>query len=319
MVVIVPGSASSTLAASLSSAVNAPLVAPTTSRFADGEINLEFPCSAIASDTHVVILQSLCTPANDNLMELLLLVDAVRRARVPGRITAVVPYLCYSRQDRVMRRSDAHGSYVSALSAKVIANMISRSGIDHIVTVDLHSSQATGFFDIPFTSISSHDVFIDYLSGSHLLERLVVVAPDYGALGRVRSFVKALSAKYNVNSIQVAVIDKYREGPGVSEVMHVVGNVKDRHCFILDDIVDSGGTLCNAAAALKTRGAVSVHGFITHGVLSGRALETVETSELDSLVVTDTIACHSEITSSEKVRVLTIAGLLGNYLGSHLG
>ena len=316
--VIVPGSTSSVLAASLARLVGVPVITPCVTRFSDGEINLEFPQSFVPFQGHVVLLQSLCSPAGDNLLELVLTADAARHALTPSRITAIIPYLCYSRQDRVMRRVESGETFVSALSAKVIANVISRSCIDHVVTVDLHSSQAAGFFDIQFTSISACDVFVDCLEGSPLMERLVVVAPDYGALGRVRAFVNALSSRYNVNSIQVAMVDKYRESPGVSEVMHVVGNVRDRNCLILDDIVDSGGTLCNAAAALKARGAISVHGFITHGVLSGKAHETIEASELDSLVVTNTISCDQKTNASSKIKVLSVDRLLGNYFSSRI-
>ncbi|MFV9838995.1 MAG: ribose-phosphate diphosphokinase [Aaplasma endosymbiont of Hyalomma asiaticum] len=316
--VIVPGSTSSALAESIARLVGVPVVAPCTTRFSDGEINLEFPQCCVPSQGHVVLLQSLCAPAGDNLLELLLTADAVRRALVPDRITAIIPYLCYARQDRVIRRVESGETFVSALSAKVVASMIGKSGIDNVVTVDLHSNQAAGFFDTQFTSISAHNVYVDYLEGSPLLERLVVVAPDYGALGRVRAFVSTLSARYNVNSIQVAMVDKYRESPGVSEVMHVVGNVKDRNCLILDDIVDSGGTLCNAAAALKARGALSVHGFITHGVLSGKAHETVEASELDSLVITDTIGYNSRSNVTSKIKVLSVDKLLSNYFFSYI-
>ncbi|KJV67115.1 ribose-phosphate diphosphokinase family protein [Anaplasma phagocytophilum str. ApNP] len=315
--VIIPGSTSLALAKSVSGMLDVPMVIPCVSRFADGEINLEVPTGVATGSGHIVLMQSLSAPASDNLIELMLLTDAVRRTLAPQRITAVIPYLCYSRQDRVMQRVDSQETFTSALSAKVVARILSTSGLDHIVTLDLHSQQAAGFFDVPFTNISAYDVFVDYLSGSNLLERLVIVSPDYGALGRVRAFVRMLSSRYNMNSIQVAVIDKYREGPGISEVMHVVGNVQDRHCFILDDIVDSGGTLCNAAAALKTRGAISVHSFITHGVLSGRAIDAIGTAELDSLVITDTIHNPDRVNLPEKIKVLSVDRLLSNYLLSH--
>ncbi|ACZ48977.1 ribose-phosphate pyrophosphokinase [Anaplasma centrale str. Israel] len=316
--VIVPGSTATALAASLSSVTGFPVVTPCISRFADGEISVEFPNSAsVAPYKNVVLLQSLCKPANDSLMELLLLSDVVRRVCAPDRVTAVVPYMCYSRQDRATSRvSGGHGMVTSALSSKVIAKLLGTSGIDHLITVDLHSSQAVGFFEMPFTNLPASGLFVEEIGDSHILEKLVVVAPDCGSLPRVREFVRALSEGHKVNSVQVAVIDKYRESPGVSEVVHVVGSVKDRHCLILDDIVDSGGTLCNAAAALKTRGAMSVHARITHGVFSGSAINAIEASELDSLVVTDTISSGASF-SEGKIKVLSVSRLLGNCVLSH--
>ncbi|ASI47910.1 MAG: ribose-phosphate diphosphokinase [Anaplasma ovis] len=315
--VIVPGSTATALAASLSSVTGFPVVTPCISRFADGEISVEFPNSAAeAPYKNVVLLQSLCKPANDSLMELLLLADVVRRTCAPDRMTAVVPYVCYSRQDRVTSRVvGEHGLVTSALSSKVVAKLLGSSGIDHLITVDLHSSQTVGFFEMPFTNLPVSGLFVEEIGDSHILEKLVVVAPDCGSLPRVREFVRALSEERKVSSVQVAVIDKYRESPGVSEVVHVIGSVKDRHCVILDDIVDSGGTLCNAAAALKTRGAMSVHARITHGVFSGSAVDAIEASELDSLVVTDTI---SGISFPEgKIKVQSVGKLLGDCVLSH--
>ncbi|WP_169193443.1 ribose-phosphate diphosphokinase [Anaplasma platys] len=315
--VIVPGSASSALAASMSALLDNSVVEPRVKRFADGEISVEMPKKTGDSCARVVILQSLPTPSSDNLVELMLLADSARRAFSPTSMTLVVPYLCYSRQDRVMAQQSPDGAFISSLSAKVIAKILSVSGAEKVVTVDLHSEQSAGFFDTQIANISAYSVFVDYVADSHVLEKLAVVAPDYGALGRVRAFVGALSAKYGINSIQVAVIDKYRERPGVSEVMHVVGNVKDRHCILLDDLVDSAGTLCNAAAALKTRGALSVQGFVTHGVLSGQAVDKVEASELDKLVVTDTIYDEKR-SQCGKIKVQTVSALLADYLLSEV-
>ncbi|MCU7611788.1 ribose-phosphate diphosphokinase [Anaplasma capra] len=312
--VIVPGGTAAVLAASLSSLTGLPTVTPCVSKFSDGEINVEFPTS-VPRCKNVVLIQSLCSPVNDSLMELLLLADAVRRILVPDKIIAVVPYMCYSRQDRVTSRVAGElGVVASALSSKVVAKLFGASGIDHTITVDLHSSQAAGFFDMPLTNLPASGVFLDAISNSHMLEKLVVVAPDCGALGRVREFVGALSKE--CKSVQVAVIDKYRESPGVSEVMHVIGNVKDRHCLIMDDIVDSGGTLCNAAAALKTRGAASVHAYVTHGVLSRGAPNTIEASELDSLVITDTIS--GVRLQESKIRVQSVSKLIGDHILSRI-
>ena len=311
--VIVPGSASSALAVSMSALLDVPLVEPRIKRFSDGEISVEVPKKNGSSFEHVVILQSIHAPSGDNLVELMLLADAARRAFSPLTMTLVIPYLCYSRQDRVISQQAPEGAFVSSLSAKVVAKILSISGADRVITVDLHSEQSAGFFDTQFANISACGVFVDYLAGSHILEKLAVVAPDYGALGRVRAFVSALGARYGINSIQVAVIDKYRERPGVSEVMHVVGNVKDRHCLLLDDLVDSAGTLCNAAAALRARGALGVLSFVTHGVLSGHAVDTVEASELDGLVITDTI-CGQDKKESSKISVQSVSSLLADYL-----
>ncbi|MGN7678834.1 MAG: ribose-phosphate diphosphokinase [Anaplasma sp.] len=318
MIIVPGGDAAAALSASLSSIAGLPVVSPRVSRFADGEINIEFPDShPDAQHRDVILVQSLCAPVNDSLIELFLLADVVRRVLLPNKITAIVPYLCYSRQDRVTSCVRESETVVSPLSSKVIANLFEASGIDHVVTVDLHSSQIAGFFNVTLTNLRAFDVFIDEIIGSHMLDKLAVVAPDCGSLARAREFISVLSKSRSVNSVQLAVIDKYRESPGVSEVMHVIGNVKDRHCFILDDIVDSGGTLCNAAAALKTRGATSVHGCITHGILSGNAAALIEASELDSLVVTDTIS-NSKLADGGKIRVQSVDRLLGSYILSHI-
>ena len=314
--IIVPGSTSEALARGVSNLSGIPVVVPCVSRFSDGEINVEVPSSELHGCGRVVLMQSLCVPSSDNIIELVLLADAIRRILPSTRIVAVIPYMGYARQDRIMYREDVQ-VYASALSAKAIARLLSTSCIDEIVTVDIHSSQIAGFYDVPFTSISANSVMVANLVGSHLLEKLVVVAPDYGALNRVRAFVRDLSKKCDVNSIQVAIIDKYRESPGVSEVVHVVGNVRERHCLILDDLIDSGGTICNAAAALKARGAMSVHGYVTHGVLSGKAPDTISASELDSLVITNTI-CNTNI-ANDKIRVVPMDALISEYLLSSGG
>lgn len=293
---IIIGSASKRLGDSIASGLNAQLFPNQVSRFADGEVNVE-----VANDLRnqeVYIVQSLSSPVNDNLMELLLTIDAAKRSGAK-RITAIIPYYGYSRQDRVIKNNNMQ----SALSAKLVANLIQTAGANSVAAIDLHSSQIEGFFDIPVTNLSCFEVFVN----SIYKENLAIVAPDVGAIGRARAFAKILEEKHKLDN-DIVVVDKYREKAGTSEVMNVIGEVANKNCVIVDDIVDSGGTLCNAALALKNRGAKSVVSCITHGILSGNAVEKISSSSLDKLVITDTVFHKFE--KNDKIEVVSIANIL---------
>ncbi|MGX9892251.1 ribose-phosphate diphosphokinase [Wolbachia endosymbiont (group B) of Eucosma cana] len=293
---VIIGSTSKQLGDSIASGLNAQLLPTQVSRFADGEVNVE-----VANDLRnqeVYIVQSLSSPVNDNLMELLLTIDAAKRSGAK-RITAIIPYYGYSRQDRVIKNNNMQ----SALSAKLTANLIQTAGANSVAAIDLHSSQIEGFFDIPVTNLSCFEVFVN----SIYKENLAIVAPDVGAIGRARAFAKILEEKYKLDN-DIVVVDKYREKAGTSEVMNVIGEVANKNCVIVDDIVDSGGTLCNAALALKNRGAKSVVSCITHGILSGNAVEKISSSSLDKLVITDTVFHKFE--KNDKIEVVSIANIL---------
>ncbi|AZU37923.1 ribose-phosphate pyrophosphokinase [Wolbachia endosymbiont of Bemisia tabaci] len=293
---VIIGSASKQLGDSIASGLNAQLFPNQVSRFADGEVNVE-----VANDLRnqeVYIVQSLSSPVNDNLMELLLTIDAAKRSGAK-RITAIIPYYGYSRQDRVIKNNNMQ----SALSAKLTTNLIQTAGANSVAAIDLHSSQIEGFFDIPVTNLSCFEVFVD----SIYKEDLAIVAPDVGAIGRARAFAKILEEKHKLDN-DIVVVDKYREKAGTSEVMNVIGEVANKNCVIVDDIVDSGGTLCNAALALKNRGAKSVVSCITHGILSGNAVEKISSSSLDKLVITDTVFHKFE--KNDKIEVVSIANIL---------
>ncbi|CAQ54335.1 ribose-phosphate pyrophosphokinase [Wolbachia endosymbiont of Culex quinquefasciatus JHB] len=293
---VIIGSASKQLGDSIASGLNAQLFPNQVSRFADGEVNVE-----VANDLRnqeVYIVQSLSSPVNDNLMELLLTIDAAKRSGAK-RITAIIPYYGYSRQDRVIKNNNMQ----SALSAKLTANLIQIAGANSVAAIDLHSSQIEGFFDIPVTNLSCFEVFVN----SIYKENLAIVAPDVGAIGRARAFAKILEEKHKLDN-DIVVVDKYREKAGTSEVMNVIGEVANKNCVIVDDIVDSGGTLCNAALALKNRGAKSVVSCITHGILSGNAVEKISSSSLDKLVITDTVFHKFE--KNDKIEVVSIANIL---------
>ncbi|WP_264683373.1 MULTISPECIES: ribose-phosphate diphosphokinase [unclassified Wolbachia] len=293
---VIIGSASKQLGDSIASGLNAQLFPNQVSRFADGEVNVE-----VANDLRnqeVYIVQSLSSPVNDNLMELLLTIDAAKRSGAK-RITAIIPYYGYSRQDRVIKNNNMQ----SALSAKLTANLIQTAGANSVAAIDLHSSQIEGFFDIPVTNLSCFEVFVN----SIYKENLAIVAPDVGAIGRARAFAKILEEKHKLDN-NIIIVDKYREKAGTSQVMNVIGEVANKNCVIVDDIVDSGGTLCNAALALKNRGAKSVVSCITHGILSGNAVEKISSSSLDKLVITDTVFHKFE--KNDKIEVVSIANIL---------
>ncbi|MDG7055907.1 MAG: ribose-phosphate diphosphokinase [Wolbachia endosymbiont of Meromenopon meropis] len=249
------------------------------SRFADGEVNV-----CVERDVYnqnVYIIQSISPPINENLVELLLTIDAIKRSRAK-RITAIIPYYGYGRQDKIIKNENMR----SALSAKLVANLIQTAGADSVAMIDLHSNQTEGFFNIPVTNLSSSEVFVNHI----YTENLAIVAPDVGAIGRSRIFAKTLEKKYNTKlSEKIIVIDKYREKEGTSQIMNIIGEVTNKNCLIIDDIVDSGGTLCNAAFALKNNGAKSIISCITHGVLSKNAIEKISSSFLDKLMITDTV------------------------------
>ena len=262
-------------------------------RFSDGEVMVEILENVRGRD--VFVLQSICSPTNDNLMELLVMVDSLKRASA-GRVTAAIPYLGYARQDR--RPSSAR----VPISAKVVANMMSSVGVDRVLTMDLHSEQIQGFFDIPVDNIYSGPIMLGdvWKRGS---KALVVISPDVGGVLRARALAKRLEA-------DLAIIDKRRPRPNVATVMNIIGDVEKRPCVIVDDMVDTANTLCEAAGALKERGAERVLAYCTHAVLSGRAVERIMGSALDELVVTDTIPLSEEAKACKKIRVLTVSGLL---------
>jgi ribose-phosphate pyrophosphokinase len=264
-------------------------------RFADQEVFVEIHENVRGED--VFLVQSTSAPANDHIMELLVCLDALRRAS-PRRITAVIPYFGYARQDRKM------GSR-TPISAKLVANLITTAGADRVLTVDLHAGQIQGFFDIPLDHLYAAPVIVaDIKQHYKNPSNIVIVSPDVGGVVRARGLAKRIGA-------ELAIVDKRREKAGESEVMHIIGEVDGRDCILFDDIVDSGGTLCNAAEALKKAGATSVAAYITHGVLSGNAIERVAKSSLSSLVVTDTIMITDATKKAKNIRVVSVAPLLG--------
>ena len=268
-------------------------------RFSDGEIQVEIQENVRGKN--VVVIQSTCAPTNDNLMELMIMIDALKRASA-GRITAVIPYFGYARQDRRPRSARV------AISARIIANMLqSVAGIERVLTMDLHADQIQGFFDIPVDNIYASPVLLADLEAQKTQKDLIIVSPDIGGVVRARAMAKQLGT-------DLAIIDKRRPKANVSEVMHLIGEVEGRHCVIMDDIIDTGGTLCKAAEALKERGAKGVTAYCTHAVLSGGAVARIAASELDELVVTDTIPLTPEAMKVAKIRQLTVAPLLAETL-----
>jgi ribose-phosphate pyrophosphokinase len=261
-------------------------------RFSDGEVMVEILENVRGRD--VFVLQSICQPTNDTLMELMVMVDAIKRASA-GRITAAIPYMGYARQDR--RPSSAR----VPITAKVVANMLTSAGVDRVLTMDLHSEQIQGFFDIPVDNIYSGPILLGDIWKKNFTG-LVVVSPDVGGVVRARALAKRLEA-------DLAIIDKRRPRPNVATVMNIIGEIEGRTCVIVDDLVDTANTLCEAASALKKRGAARVMAYCTHPVLSGKAIERIANSDLDELVVTDTIPLREDAQSCSRIRVLSIAGL----------
>ena len=281
------------LAESIAAYLNVPLTKADVRRFADNEIFVEIHENVRGEDVFVV--QSTSFPANDNVMELLVTLDALRRGSA-RRITAVLPYYGYARQDR---KSGPR----TPISAKLLANLITKAGADRVLTIDLHAGQIQGFFDIPADNLFAAPVFRDDIMAKYQ-EKLMIVSPDVGGVVRARSLANRVNA-------DLAIIDKRRPKAGVSEVMNIIGDVNDRHCIMVDDIVDSGGTLCNAAKALMDAGAISVDAYVTHGVLSGGAVSRVVDSPLDSLVITDSIQATEAVAVASNIRQVSIAPLLG--------
>lgn len=270
-----------------------PLGKAMVTRFSDGETQVEIQENVRGKDTFV--LQPTCAPTNDNLMELMIMADALKRASA-SRITAVIPYFGYARQDRRPRSARV------AISAKVVANMLQIAGVDRVITMDLHADQIQGFFDIPVDNIYAAPILLNDLRKQNR-EDLIVVSPDVGGVVRARALAKQLNT-------DLAIIDKRRPKANVAEVMNIIGEVQGRIAVIMDDMVDTAGTLCKAAQALKERGATKVFAYATHPVLSGNAVQRIVESELDELVVTNTIPLSPQARSCEKIRSLSIAALL---------
>jgi ribose-phosphate pyrophosphokinase len=292
------GNANSVLANAVAKELNLPIGKAFVGRFSDGEIQVEIQENVRGKN--VVVIQSTCAPTNDNLMELMIMIDALKRASA-SRITAVIPYFGYARQDRRPRSARV------AISARIVANMLqSVAGIERVLTMDLHADQIQGFFDIPVDNIYASPVLLADLQQQKSKD-LIIVSPDIGGVVRARAMAKQLGC-------DLAIIDKRRPKANVSEVMHLIGEVEGRHCVIMDDIIDTGGTLCKAAEALKERGAKGVTAYCTHAVLSGGAVARIAASQLDELVVTDTIPLTDEARQIKKIRQLSVAPILAETL-----
>ncbi len=293
-VTVFTGNANPALTKAVVGYLNLPLGNALVDRFSDGEIMVEIRENVRGKD--VFIIQPTCAPTNDNLMELLVLVDAAYRASA-GRVTTVIPYFGYSRQDRRTRSARV------PITAKVVANMISSVGTSRVLTVDLHADQIQGFFDIPVDNIYASPVLLGDI-WRHEYKNLVVVSPDVGGVVRARAVAKQL------DDAELAIIDKRRPRPNVSKVMNIIGDVRDRTCVLVDDLVDTAGTLCQAAGALKEHGAAKVVAYCTHPVLSGKAIDNIEKSKLDELVVTDSIPLNERAAACTRIRQLSIAEML---------
>jgi ribose-phosphate pyrophosphokinase len=292
-IAVFTGNANPELAEEITRHLRVPLGRADVAKFSDGEVNVEIMENVRGRD--VFIVQPTCPPA-ENLMELLLMTDACRRASAK-RVTAVVPYFGYGRQDRRPRATRV------AIAAKLVANMIARAGVDRLLTVDLHADQIQGFFDIPVDNVYASPVLLgDAWKQKH--ERMIVVSPDVGGVVRARALAKRL------DDADLAIIDKRRPRPNESRVMNIIGEVEGRSCVLVDDMVDTAGTLCQAAKALKDEGAIKVVAYITHPVLSGAAIERISASMLDELVVTDTIPLSAAAKQCTKIRQLSVSGLL---------
>ncbi|MCG8563097.1 MAG: ribose-phosphate pyrophosphokinase [Hyphomicrobiales bacterium] len=299
---LVAGNSNRPLAEAIGAYLNTPLTKCVVRRFADMEIFVEIEENVRGEDAFVI--QSTSYPANDHMMELLIIIDALRRASA-RRITAVIPYYGYARQDRKPGPR-------TPISAKLVANLITRAGADRVLTLDLHAGQIQGFFDIPTDNLYAAPVMVNEIKENFELGNLMVVSPDVGGVVRARGLAKRIGAP-------LAIIDKRRERPGESEVMNVIGNVEGRSCILVDDIVDSGGTLCNAAEALLEQGATEVSAYISHGVLSGGAVARVTASNMNALVITDSILPTEAVRVAHNIRVLSIAPLIGEAIARTAG
>jgi len=291
---IFTGTANPELGKAIASYLELPLGRVTSTRFSDGELFARIEENVRGVDVYVV--QPTCTPVNDNLMELLVMIDAFKRASA-GSITAVIPYYGYARQDRKVAPR-------TPITAKLVADLVHTAGASRVVSVDLHAGQIQGFFNCPVDHLYANTVVLEYLQNKFQGREVVFVSPDAGGVERTRAYAKRLDA-------DLAIIDKRREKANVSEVMHIIGEVKGREAIILDDMIDTAGTLCNAARALKEEGATNIYAAATHGVLSGPAVERIMESDLEEVVITDTIPLGDEARACGKFKVLTIAHLLG--------
>ena len=291
---ILTGNSNKHLSQKISKFLKNRLVKSNIRKFADGEIYIEI--NENIRGNSIFLIQSVSSPSNDNLMELLLSIDALKRSSAKN-ITAVIPYFGYARQDRkVVPRT--------SISAKLVSNLIAKAGADRVVTVDLHSGQIQGFFDIPVDNLFATPIFARHIKKKLKKNNIICVAPDVGGTARARALGKLLN-------VDLAIVDKRRPAPGKSEVMNVIGNVKNKTCILVDDIIDSGGTIVNAASELKKRGAKDVHVYVTHGVLSGNAVEKIKKSSIKNLVVTDTIDNSMKVKKAKNIEVLTISNLVG--------
>src|SRR5690606_17424637 len=291
---LLAGNSNRPLAEAIAAFLKMPLTHATVQRFADMEVFVEIHENVRGED--VFLIQSTSYPANDNLMELLVCIDALKRASA-RRITAVVPYFGYARQDRKPGPR-------TPISAKLVANLITVAGADRVLTMDLHAGQIQGFFDIPVDNLYASPLMAADLKARYPNDDLIIVSPDVGGVGRARGIAKRLDAN-------LAIVDKRRERAGVSEVVNVIGDVSGRLCVLVDDIVDSGGTLCNAAQALLDSGATSVVAYVTHGVLSAGAVARIAASQLEALVITDSIRATEAVRVADKIREITVAPLMG--------
>jgi ribose-phosphate pyrophosphokinase len=292
---IISGNSNRPLAEAMAAHLGLELMKANIHRFPDSEIRIDVEENMRGED--VFLVQATSYPANDHIMELLIMLDAIKRASA-RRVTVVIPYYGYARQDR-------KAGPRTPISAKLVANLITSAGADRVLTLDLHAGQIQGFFDIPLDHLYAAPVIVRDIRANYDTSKLMVVSPDAGGVARARSLAKRIDA-------DLAIVDKRRERASVSEVMNVIGNVSGRDCILFDDIVDSGGTLCNAANALIDQGASSVSAYITHGVLSGGAVELVSNSKLKELVITDSIRPTDAVKNARNIRVISVAELLAN-------
>ena len=291
---LLSGNSNKILSKKISKVLRTKLVNSSIRKFADGEIYIEI--NENIRGNSIFIVQSISSPANDNLMELLLWIDALKRSSAKN-ITAVIPYFGYARQDRkVVPRT--------SISAKLVSNLITKAGADRVVTLDLHAGQIQGFFDIPVDNLFATPIFARHIKKNIKNRDMICVAPDVGGTERARALGKILD-------VGLAIVDKRRPAPGKSKVMNVIGNVKNKVCILVDDIIDSGGTIVNAAKELKDRGAKEVYVYITHGVLSGDAVKKIQKSNIKKLVITDSIDNNERVKNSRNIEVLSISNLLG--------
>ncbi len=292
--VLFTGNANPALAQEIASHLSVELGKASVSRFSDGEVTVEIRQNVRARDVFVV--QPTCTPTNENLMELLIMVDALKRASA-RRITAVIPYFGYARQDRRVR------SQRVPITAKVVANMLTSVGVDRVLTVDLHADQIQGFFECPVDNVYASPILMGDIWKQKYPD-MIVVSPDVGGVVRARAIAKQL------DDSELAIIDKRRPQPNMAQVMNIIGDVKGHTCIIVDDMVDTAGTLCQAASALKAHGAKGVYAYCTHPVFSGKAVDNIENSALDEMVVTDTIPLREQALQCERIRTVSVAGML---------